>query len=151
MPLPLLIFSQLDYFIQVVHTNSNFNDKQCRSRSVDFFRSQLIWIYTVCKGRVYPGSVGQGLINTNYWSNLYISPWNAMWKPWPDCTNLQSALGLLYFCAFFLVPIYLVPNTNLSTCACAPYPVWTYNLTHLHVCSFELNALHAKNFSRLHF
>ena len=23
-------------------------DKQCRSRSVSFFRSQLIWIYTVC-------------------------------------------------------------------------------------------------------
>ena len=25
---------------------------------------ELIWIYTVCKGRVYPGSGGQGLINT---------------------------------------------------------------------------------------
>ena len=25
------------------------NDKQCKSRSVGFFRSQLIWIYTVCK------------------------------------------------------------------------------------------------------
>ena len=37
------------------------NGKQCRSRSVGFFRSQLIWIYTVCKGRVYPGSAGQGL------------------------------------------------------------------------------------------
>ena len=33
----------------------------CRSRSVCFFRSQLIWICTVCKGRVYPGSAGQGL------------------------------------------------------------------------------------------
>ena len=30
------------------------NDKQCWSRSVGFFRSQLIWIYTVCKGKVYP-------------------------------------------------------------------------------------------------
>ena len=38
-----------------------FNGKQCRSRSVGFFSSQLIWIYTVCKGRVYPGSAGQGL------------------------------------------------------------------------------------------
>ena len=37
------------------------NGKQCRSRSVGFFRSQLIWIYTVCKGKVYPGSAGQGL------------------------------------------------------------------------------------------
>ena len=27
------------------------NDKECRSRSVGFFRSQLILIYTVCKGR----------------------------------------------------------------------------------------------------
>ena len=25
------------------------------------FRSQQIWINTVCKGRVYPGSAGQGL------------------------------------------------------------------------------------------
>ena len=23
--------------------------------------ASLIWIYTVCKGRVYPGSAGQGL------------------------------------------------------------------------------------------
>ena len=30
------------------------NDKLCRFRSVGFFRSQLIWIYTVCKGGVYP-------------------------------------------------------------------------------------------------
>ena len=35
--------------------------KQCRSRSVGFFRTQLIWIYTVCKGRVHPGSAGPGL------------------------------------------------------------------------------------------
>ena len=34
------------------------NGKQCRSRS-----SQHICIYTVCKGRVYPGSAGQGLNN----------------------------------------------------------------------------------------
>ena len=38
------------------------NSKQCRSRSVGFFRSQLIWIYTVCKGRPDPGSAGQGLM-----------------------------------------------------------------------------------------
>ena len=36
------------------------NVKQCRSRSVGFF-SQLIWIYTVCKERVCPGSAGLGL------------------------------------------------------------------------------------------
>ena len=37
------------------------NGKHCRSRSVGFFRSQLICIYTVCKDRVYLGSAGQGL------------------------------------------------------------------------------------------
>ena len=42
-----------------IHT---LNDKQRRSKSVGFFRSQLIWIYTVCKGRVYLGSAGEGLI-----------------------------------------------------------------------------------------
>ena len=32
---------------------------QCRSRSVGFWRSQLIWIYTVCNA--YPASAGLGL------------------------------------------------------------------------------------------
>ena len=36
--------------------------KQCRSRSVGFFRFQLILIYTVCKGKVYLGSAGPGFI-----------------------------------------------------------------------------------------
>ena len=27
-----------------------------------FMKKQLIWTYTVCKGRAYPGSAGQGLI-----------------------------------------------------------------------------------------
>ena len=36
------------------------------SADPDQFRSQLIWIYTVCKGRVYPGSAGQGL---KYYTN----------------------------------------------------------------------------------
>ena len=39
--------------------------KQCSSRSVGFFRSQLIWIYTVCKGRIYLGSAGLGFRLTN--------------------------------------------------------------------------------------
>ena len=36
------------------------NTKQCSSRSIGFFRSQLIRIYTVCKGK-YQGSAGLGL------------------------------------------------------------------------------------------
>ena len=71
MPHPLLIFSQSDYLIQVVIQINILNDKQCRSRSVGFLiRSQLIWIFTVCKGRTYPGSAGQDLINCifpKYW------------------------------------------------------------------------------------
>ena len=51
------------------------NGKQCRSRSVGFFRSQMIWIYTVCKGRVYLGSAGQGLtlsmLGKNFSSNIF--------------------------------------------------------------------------------
>ena len=31
------------------------------SADPDLFRSQLIWICTVCKGRVYLGSAGHGL------------------------------------------------------------------------------------------
>ena len=44
--------------------NLILNGKQCRSRSVGIFRSQLIWIYTVCKDRTYLGSAGLG------WSSL---------------------------------------------------------------------------------
>ena len=62
MPCPLPIFSQSDYLIQIIDIKSYMNDKQCRSRSVGLFRSQLIWIYTVCKDWAYPGSAGQGLI-----------------------------------------------------------------------------------------
>ena len=29
---------------------------------ISWLKNQLIWIYTVCKGRVYPGSAGQELI-----------------------------------------------------------------------------------------
>ena len=36
------------------------------SRSVGWFRSQLIWIYTVCKDCTYPGSTGLGLIFYNH-------------------------------------------------------------------------------------
>ena len=51
-----ITWSRLLIHIQIL------NAKQCRSRSVGFFRSQLIWIYTVCKGRAHQGSAGLGLI-----------------------------------------------------------------------------------------
>ena len=81
MPCPLLIFSQSDYLIRLWIQIHILNDKQCRSRSVGFFRSQLIWIYTVCKGKKYLGSAGQGLtlwlrfwLQTDYtWILCFIS------------------------------------------------------------------------------
>ena len=59
------------------------NDKQCRSRSVGFWRSQLIWIYTVCKDRVYPGSAWLGLRNfaTMAIQNRF---WSDRWRFWSD-------------------------------------------------------------------
>ena len=58
----LVPFSQSDYLIHVIDIKlHSLNHKQCRSRTAGFFRSQLIWIFTVCKGRVYSGSAGQGL------------------------------------------------------------------------------------------
>ena len=59
MPYPFLIFSQSDYLILVVHTNS-YTEWQIVQIQISWLL-QLIWIYTVCKGRVYPGSAGQGL------------------------------------------------------------------------------------------
>ena len=57
MPCPLLIFIQSDYLIQIVAINSHIEWQTVQIQ----IRSQLIWIYTVCKDRVYPGSAGQGL------------------------------------------------------------------------------------------
>ena len=50
------IYSHSDCLIRIVAINSH-----TRWQTVQIFRSQLIWIYTVCKGRVYPGSAEQGL------------------------------------------------------------------------------------------
>ena len=69
MPRLLLIFSQSDYLIQIVDRNSHTYWQTVQIRSAGFFRSQLIWIYSVCKGRVYPVSVGQGLTLT------YVACW----------------------------------------------------------------------------
>ena len=45
------------------------DDKQCRPRWVG--RGQLIWIYTVCKGRAYPGSPGPV---SKHWIYITILP-----------------------------------------------------------------------------
>ena len=50
MPGPLPIFSQSDTWSTLLQIHI-LNSKQCRFRSVGFWRSQLIWIYTVCYDR----------------------------------------------------------------------------------------------------
>ena len=61
----LLSVSQSNCLIQVVDTNSHTESqtKQCRSGSVGFWRSQLIWIYIVWIGRAYPGLARPGLMH----------------------------------------------------------------------------------------
>ena len=56
MPQPLLVFSQSDYLIQVVDTNSH-----TEWQTVQIQISWLICIYKVCKSETYPGSAGQVL------------------------------------------------------------------------------------------
>ena len=67
------------------------NGKQCRSRSVGFFRSQLVWIYTVCKGSIYPGSAGQGL---NIWATLCLFVCVEVLRPSQPNGVMSSAVSL---------------------------------------------------------
>ena len=61
------------------------NGKKCRSRSVGFFRSQLIWIYTVCKGRTYLGSAGLGLILTSSPLTFHHISSTGAYRVWAVC------------------------------------------------------------------
>ena len=64
----LLIFSQSDYLICIVSTNSRTGWQTVQVQII--WLSQLIWIYIVCKGRVYLGSAGQGLKGLNIHGRL---------------------------------------------------------------------------------
>ena len=55
------IFSQSDYLIQMADINSHTERQTVQIQISWLLRSQLIWIYTVCKCREYPGSARQGL------------------------------------------------------------------------------------------
>ena len=70
---PIILFdSECRYKFENLITNSADPDH-------GFFRGQLIWIYTVCKSRVYPGSAGQGLINIKVIrSKLRKTGWNSI-------------------------------------------------------------------------
>ena len=64
LPHPFLTVNQSDNLMLFVIVIHELNEKQCRLWSDGFFRSHLIWIYTVFKGNAYPGNAypGQGLI-----------------------------------------------------------------------------------------
>ena len=70
MPHPFLIFSQSNCLIQIVDINSHTEWQTVQiqiSWLLICFRSQLIWIYTVCKCMIYPGSAGLGLrVNSQF-------------------------------------------------------------------------------------
>ena len=68
MPRLILIVSQSDYLIQVVAINSN---TACQTVQIQI--SWLLQTYTVCKGRVYPGSAGPGPTPKDQ-SSMYINP-----------------------------------------------------------------------------
>ena len=45
------VYASVDSCLFSILLSPILNEKQCRSKSVGFYRSQLIWIYTVCKGK----------------------------------------------------------------------------------------------------
>ena len=70
MPYPFQKFSLSDYLN--VDINSHTECQIVQIQISWLLRSQLIWIYTVCKGREYPGSARQGFTWINkeiciYW------------------------------------------------------------------------------------
>ena len=66
------------------------NDKQCRSRSVCFFRSQLIWIYTVCKP-------GISRTRVNFFSQLKVLSFYSYFYTETYCNNLIIILQRPFF------------------------------------------------------
>ena len=61
MPRPYKIFSLCDNLIQILDINSYTEWQTVQIQFSWLLRSHLIRIYTVCKGRVYLDSAGQGL------------------------------------------------------------------------------------------
>ena len=58
MPHPILTVSLSDSLINIVAVNSH---TEWQTVQIQISWLLQIWIYIVCKGRVYPGSAGQGL------------------------------------------------------------------------------------------
>ena len=101
MPCPLLIFSQSDYLIQIVHINSHTYWQTVQIQ----IRSQLIWIYTVCKDMVYPGSAGQGLNNYNNISHVFHCIQKHLICSW-SFTVLCLRFSFFFLFFFFILLLY---------------------------------------------
>ena len=70
------------------------NGKQCRSRSVGFFRSQLIWIYTVLQKQDISGfSRTRVQTHTNIWTILiYIQRYTGWYVEWCNVRDVNKWL-----------------------------------------------------------
>ena len=87
--------------------------KQCRSRSVGFWRSQLIWICTVCQSLCEFISVFKPGIHFTGTQNTCIISW-----PWPQ---LSFFAWILVFCLFMRVRLRLY---NTVSCGILVYIIW---------------------------
>ena len=96
MPHPLFIFSQSDYLIKIADINSQTEWLTVQIQISWLLRSQLIWIHTVCKCMIYPGSAGQGLIMRRSSKQIF---------------KMAAKAAILYFLAIFDLQVALiVPN-----------------------------------------
>ena len=96
--LPKSLHLYLPFLLTVVLLNPGilWLCKQCRSRSVGFWRSQLIWICTVWPEANWSGSA---LFVIQY-VNLYQNPESSNLKIWSGCGNLFSRTRVNLKCLY---------------------------------------------------
>ena len=98
--------------------------KQCRSRSVGFFRSQLIWICSVChsacdfisvvwikKSDWLTGRNGRGSLIDSAWQgliNINVYHDNSIFCMWTAGSKKKRKKIYQWFCCFFLLPGFLL-------------------------------------------
>ena len=102
-PHPLQFLSQPTYLIQGVDTNSQTEWQTVQIQISWLLRSQLIWIYTVCKGRVNSGWAEPGLRDNSLLSDylkIYLDDWNVF-----IIRNGTSHQGTHCLSVAFLIPI----------------------------------------------
>ena len=88
MPRPFLVFSQSSYLIRVVDINSRTSWQTVQIK----ISWLLIWVYTVCKDRTYPGSAGLGLRYCCINEYMY----SCQWVQWSVQYQILICLTLLW-------------------------------------------------------